>query len=93
MKKLFLVLVTLTFVENAVGQIKMAQLPEKEKNEVVFVYDSLTNVERHNTERREYYYKHLVGQKITGISLSDYYPTIGLRNSDFHNATEDLKRI
>ena len=73
MKKLFLVLVILSFVENAIAQIKMAQFPEKERKEVIFVYDSLTNIKGLGSGEFADRYRHLIGQKITSIASEEYF--------------------
>ena len=50
MKRLLIILIIFSFVENAMAQLKMAQFPEKEKKEVIITYDSLTNVRHNNSE-------------------------------------------
>lgn len=95
MKKLFLVLVILPFVENTMGQIKMAQFPEKEKKEVIFVYDSLTNINKNNASEYADYYKHMIGQKITSIASVDCWPSVEIyRKSKYlNNDIDKLKSI
>ena len=87
MKKLFLVLVILPFVENTMGQIKMAQFPEKEKKEVIITYDSLTNVRHNNSEDYDDRFKHLVGQKITSFQSSDFWVDMRI-NGKSHYETD-----
>lgn len=90
MKKLFLVLVILPFVENTMGQIKMAQFPEKEKKEIIITYDSLTNIRPNKDVEYENRYKHLVGQKITSIQSSNFWNSIRINGKDYY--TSDLIR-
>ena len=87
MKKLFLVLVILSFVENTMAQLKMAQFPEKEKKEVIITYDSLTNVRDNNSEDYNDRFKHLVGQKITSFQSSDFWVDM-LINGKSHYETD-----
>lgn len=82
MKKLFLVLVILSFVENTMAQLKMAQFPEKEKKEVIITYDSLTNVRHNNSEDYNDRFKHLVGQKITSFQSSDFWGSMRIDSGD-----------
>ena len=74
MKKVLLSLLVLTNIStvSVFSQIKMAQMPEKEKKEVIFTYDSLTNVDRMKGVEHKNRFKHLTGQKIVSISSSDY---------------------
>lgn len=87
MKKLFLVLVILSFVENTMAQLKMAQFPEKEKKEVIITYDSLTNVRHNNSEDYNDRFKHLVGQKITSFQSSDFWVDMRI-NGKSHYETD-----
>ena len=73
MKRLLIILIIFSFVENAMAQLKMAQFPEKEKKEVIITYDSLTNVRHNNSEDYNDRFKHLVGQKITSFQSSDFW--------------------
>ena len=94
MKKLFLVLVILSFVENTMAQLKMAQFPEKEKKEVIFTYDSLTNVKRVHSREFADQYRHLIGQKITSITSSDKSAFIKVNNErDGWKNREHLKNL
>ena len=45
---------------------------EQEKKEIIFTYDSLTNVDRMKGVEYNDRFKHLTGQKIMSISSSDY---------------------
>lgn len=60
------------------SQIKMAQMPVEEKQEVIITYDSLTNVEE--SKDAEYVFKHMVGQKIISISSADNFGIIHGKN-------------
>ena len=91
MKKLFLVLVILSFVENTMAQLKIAQFPEKEKKEVIITYDSLTNVRHNNSEDYNYSFKHLVGQRITSFQSSDFWVDMRI-NGKSHYET-DIQNI
>lgn len=82
MKKLFLVLVILSFVENTMAQLKMAQFPEKEKKEIIITYDSLTNVRYNNLDEYENRFKHLAGQKITSISSAVFWGDMDIDNEN-----------
>lgn len=94
MKKLFLVLVILSFVENTMAQLKMAQFPEKEKKEVIFTYDSLTNVKSVHSREFADKYRHLIGQKITSITSSDESAFIKVNNErDGWKNSEHLKNL
>lgn len=84
MKKLFLVLVILSFVENTMAQLKMAQFPEKEKKEVIITYDSLTNVRHNNSEDYDDRFKHLVGQKITSFQSSDFWVDMRINGKSYY---------
>ena len=74
MKKVLFSLLVLTNISavSVFSQIKMAQMPEKEKKEIIFTYDSLTNIERMIGAEDNDRFKHLTGQKIISISSSDY---------------------
>ena len=82
MKKLFLVLVILSFVENTMAQLKMALFPEKEKKEIIITYDSLTNVRYNNPDEYENRFKHLAGQKITSISSAVFWGAMDIDNGN-----------
>lgn len=73
MKRIFILLIIFSCLENAMAQIKIAKFPEKEKKEVIFTYDSLTNIEYNKNGDNFNRLKHLVGQKITSISSSNVY--------------------
>lgn len=47
-------------------------MPEKEKKEIIFTYDSLSNIERMKGAEYKDRFKHMIGQKIMSISSSDY---------------------
>ncbi len=66
----FLIL-TIFPITSVFSQIKIAQLPQKEKKETIFTYDSLTNIEKLKDVEYNDRYKHLKGQKIVSISSSD----------------------
>lgn len=74
MKKVLFSLLVLTNISavSVFSQIKMAHMPEKEKKEIIFTYDSLTNVDRMKGVEYNDRFKHLTGQKIMSISSSDY---------------------
>lgn len=74
MKKVLLSLLVLTNISivSVYSQIKIAQMPEKEKKEIIFTYDSLTNVDRMKDVEYNDRFKHLTGQRIMSISSSDY---------------------
>ena len=73
MKKMLLSLLVLTNISavSVFSQIKMAQFPEQEKKEIIFNYDSLTNIEKMKDVEYKDVFKHLVGQKIVSIASSD----------------------
>lgn len=74
MKKILFSLLVLTniFTVSVFAQIKMAQMPEKATKEIIFTYDSLSNVEKMRGAAYKDAFKHLIGQKIVSISSSDY---------------------
>lgn len=74
MKKVLLSLLVLTNISivSVYSQIKIAQMPEKEKKEIIFTYDSLTNVDGMKDVEYNDRFKHLTGQRIMSISSSDY---------------------
>lgn len=73
MKRVLIILIVFSLIENSMAQIKIAKFPEKEKKEVIFTYDSLTNIEYNRNVDILDRLKHLVGQKITSISSSNVY--------------------
>lgn len=93
MKKLFLVLVILSFVENTMAQLKMAQFPEKEKKEVIITYDSLTNVRHNNSEDYDDRFKHLAGQKITSISSAVLWGDMDIDNGNGFSTMWDAESM
>lgn len=90
MKRLLIILIIFSCVENAMAQIKMAQFPEKERKEVIFVYDSLTNINKNNASEYADYYKHMIGQKITSIASVDCWPSVKIYGN---NDIDKLKSI
>ena len=75
-------------------QIFFSLTPE-EKKEVIFVYDSLTNINKNNASEYADYYKHMIGQKITSIASVDYWPSVEIyRKSKYlNNDIDKLKSI
>jgi hypothetical protein len=76
MNKLITTIVLLNIVFTiCTSQIKYVDFHQEERKEIIFTYDSLTNIEERTQNNRniEYkdYYKHLIGQKITSISTGD----------------------
>lgn len=91
MKRIFIIIICLSLVENVMAQLKMAQFPEKEKKEVIITYDSLTNVRYNNSEDYNERFKHLVGQKITSFQSSDFWVDMRI-NGKSHYET-DIQNI
>lgn len=95
MKKMLLSLLVLTNISavSVFSQIKIAQMPEKEKKEIIFTYDSLTNIDRMNGVEYKDRFKHLIGQKIVSISSSDYSAFIEYRGVKSWQNREYLEKI
>ena len=93
MIRLLVTLISLFSLVPIQAQIKMAQLPIAGKKDVIFTYDSLTNVKYQGRERADYY-KHLVGQKIMSVSSSDYRSFIKFnKEKDVFRNESHLKRM
>ena len=94
MKKILLVLLVLINIStvSVFSQIKMAQMPEKKRKEVIFVYDSLSNIKPTKfSDKQDNYFKHLTGQNI----LIAYYswPMVYLESFKGHGGyAESIKR-
>ena len=84
MKRIFIILISLSLVENVSAQLKMAQFPEKEKKEVIITYDSLTNVRHNNSEDYDSRFKHLVGQRITSFQSSDFWASMRVDGKSYY---------
>lgn len=78
MKSILIILIIFSFIENVTAQIKIAKFPENEKKEVIFTYDSLTNIEYNRNGDNFDRLKHLVGQKITSIASSNVYHSMNI---------------
>lgn len=74
MNKILFCLCGLTSIStiSVFSQIKIAEMPKKEKKEIIFTYDSLNNVESMKEAEPIDRFKHMIGQKIMSISSADY---------------------
>lgn len=92
--KLFAVLVIINLSCTPLfSQIKMAQIPQKETTEIIFTYDSLTNVDNMKGVEGNDRFKHMKGQKIVSISSADYSAFIKYRGAVSYKNRECLEKI
>lgn len=96
MRKILLSLLVLVNISkvSVFSQIKMAQFPGKEKKEIIFNYDSLTNVKEMKGEEWNDRFKHLIGQKIMSVSSDNshvctFYGAKSWANSDSIKSIEN----
>lgn len=90
MKQALIILISLLNVGILRSQIKMAHFPEIEKEEVIYTYDSLTNVQHNHKLNNGDYFKHLIGQRITSISSYDFRAYMNVNNSKSISKNNEL---